>query len=165
MRECERIIMIIRSVSNYVPLDRFLRMHAVLRILTADCSKNKSSQISRDIKWNKNGWRRVIPGYWRSLPVSLCRIKHIYWTNPESKICWFMFTHCGLMASKILINFGSGNVLSPGGTKPWPESILIYWQLRTNCSDILIIIHSFHWRNPISKCRLQVLFRSQCFQP
>ena len=39
------------------------------------------------------------------------------------------------MATEILVNFGSGNVLLPGGTKPLPEPMLTYHEL-VSCNGI-----------------------------
>ena len=39
-------------------------------------------------------------------------------------------THWGLVSTKIWVNFGSGNGLLPDGTKPLPEPMLTYHQVR-----------------------------------
>ena len=68
----------------------------------------------------------------RCLPTSLCPGHE---GIPQSEICFHNqiiengLTHCGLywryMATRILVNFCSGNGLLPGGTNPLPEPMLI----------------------------------------
>ena len=45
-------------------------------------------------------------------------------------------THCGLVASQIFVNIGSGNGLVPDGTKPSPGLMLTCGRLEAKLSEI-----------------------------
>ena len=70
-------------------------------------------------------------------------------------------THCYHMVSWILVNIGSGNGLLPEGTKPLPEPVMSYCQLKSKVQtrEISIKIQSiFVKKKCIWKCCLQNVY-------